>query len=33
VALVSMFSFLGVAALARLIMMIPANSFQWLVGV
>ena len=33
VALVSMFSFLGVAALARLIMMIPANSFEWLVGV
>jgi hypothetical protein len=33
VALVSTFSFLGVAALARLIMMIPANSFEWLVGV
>jgi hypothetical protein len=32
VALVSTFSFLGVAALARLIMMIPANTFQWLVG-
>ena len=32
VALVSMFSFLGVAALARLIMMIPANTFAWLVG-
>ena len=32
VALVSMVSFLGVAALARLIMMIPANTFEWLVG-
>lgn len=32
VALVSIVSFLGVAALARLIMMIPANSFEWLVG-
>ena len=32
VALVSTFSFLGVAALARLIMMIPGNTFQWLVG-
>jgi hypothetical protein len=33
VALVSIVSFLGVAALARLIMMIPANTFEWLVGV
>lgn len=33
VAVVSMVSFLGVAALARLIMMIPANAFEWLVGV
>jgi hypothetical protein len=32
VALVSIVSFLGVAALARLIMMIPANAFEWLVG-
>jgi hypothetical protein len=32
VGLVSTFSFLGVAALARLIMMIPANTFAWLVG-
>jgi hypothetical protein len=33
VALVSIVSFLGVAALARLIMMIPTNPFEWLVGV
>ena len=33
VALVSIVSFLGVAALARLIMMIPANAFEWLIGV
>jgi hypothetical protein len=30
--LVSIFIWLGVAALARLIMMIPANTFEWLVG-
>lgn len=32
VGLVSICIWLGVAALARLIMMIPANTFQWLVG-
>lgn len=32
VGLVSIFIWLGVAALARLIMMIPANTFEWLVG-
>jgi hypothetical protein len=32
VGLVSMLSFLGVAALARLIMLLPANTFEFLVG-
>ena len=32
VGVVSIVIWLGVAALARLIMMIPANSFEWLVG-
>ena len=32
VGLASILIWLGVAALARLIMMIPANSFEWLVG-
>jgi hypothetical protein len=32
VGLVSIFTWLGVAALARLIMMIPGNTFEWLVG-
>jgi hypothetical protein len=32
VGLVSIGTWLGVAALARLIMMIPANTFAWLVG-
>jgi hypothetical protein len=32
VGLVSMVSFLGVAALARLIMLLPANAFEFLVG-
>jgi hypothetical protein len=32
VGLVSILIWLSVAALARLIMMIPANSFEWLVG-
>ena len=32
VGLVSMVSFLGVAALARLIMLLPANTFEFLVG-
>jgi uncharacterized membrane protein len=32
VGLVSIASFLGVAALARLIMLLPADSFEWLVG-
>jgi hypothetical protein len=33
VGLVSIVSFLGVAALGRLIMLLPADSFEWLVGV
>jgi hypothetical protein len=32
VGLASIVIWLGVAALARLIMMIPGNTFEWLVG-
>jgi hypothetical protein len=32
VGLVSILAFMGVAALARLIMLLPANTFEFLVG-